>query len=106
LGGEAIRQLAATKSSADYEAELVPGAARADLDEAMIAEYLAEREKRGHKHLGSADELLFEIGALMPADNPEPKVSSGRVRTCDRRPPAFCYSGATRRPIFRTAVWS
>ncbi len=66
LGGEAIRQLAATKSSADYEAELVPGAARADLDEAMIAEYLAEREKRGHKHLGSADELLLEIGALMP----------------------------------------
>ena len=67
LGGEAIRQLAATKSSADYEAELVPGATRADLDEAMIAAYLAEREKRGRKHLGSPDELLAEIGAMMPA---------------------------------------
>jgi ATP-dependent DNA helicase RecG len=67
LGGEAIRQLAATKSSADYEAELVPGATRADLDETMIGAYLAEREKRGRKHLGLPDELLVEIGAMMPA---------------------------------------
>jgi len=67
LGGEAIRQLAATKSSADYEAEPVPGATRADLDDAVIAEYLVEREKRGRKHLGSVDELLADIGAIMPA---------------------------------------
>ena len=67
LGGEAIRQLAATKSSADYEAEPVPGATRADLDDAVIAEYLVEREKRGRKHLGSPDELLVDIGAMMPA---------------------------------------
>ena len=70
LGGEAIRQLAATKSSADYEAELVPGATRADLDEAIITEYLEEREKRGRKHLGSPDELLIEIGATMPEGTP------------------------------------
>jgi len=70
LGGEAIRQLAATKSVADYEAEPAPGAARADLDDAIIAEYLAEREKRGHKHIGSTDELLMEIGALTPAGQP------------------------------------
>ena len=70
LGGEAIRQLAATKSSADYEAEPVPGASRADLDDAIIAEYLDEREKRGRKHLGSPDELLAEIGAVMPGGAP------------------------------------
>jgi len=67
LGGEAIRQLAATKSSADYEAEPAPGATRADLDDAIIAEYLVEREKRGRKHLGSPDELLAEIGAMTPS---------------------------------------
>jgi len=68
LGGEAIRQLAATKSSADYEAEPVPGAARADLDDAVIAEYMAEREKRGRKHIGTVEELLVEIGAVTPTD--------------------------------------
>ncbi len=67
LGGEAIRLLAATKSSADYEAEPVPGATRADLDDAIITEYLAEREKRGRKHIGLSDELLVEIGAATPA---------------------------------------
>jgi len=70
LGGEAIRQLAATKSSADYEAEPVPGATRADLDDAVIAEYLVEREKRGRKHLGSPDELLTDLGAMTPAGQP------------------------------------
>jgi len=70
LGGEAIRQLAATKSSADYEAEPVPGATRADLDDSIITEYLQVREKRGRKHLGSADELLVEIGALTSHDVP------------------------------------
>jgi len=70
LGGEAIRQLAATKSSADHEAEPVPGATRADLDDAIIAEYLAERDKRGRKHLGSPEDLLIEIGALTPALQP------------------------------------
>ena len=70
LGGEAIRQLAATKSSADYEAEPVPGATRADLDDAVIAEYTVEREKRGRKHLGSADELLADLGAMSPAGHP------------------------------------
>ena len=70
LGGEAIRQLAATKSSADYEAESVPGATRADLDDAVIAEYTVEREKRGRKHIGSPDELLIDIGAMTPTGHP------------------------------------
>jgi ATP-dependent DNA helicase RecG len=85
LGGEAIRQLAATKSSADYEAEPVPGATRADLDDAIVAEYLQEREKRGRKHLGSADEMLVEIGALTPASQP---TTSG-ILLFGRNPQAF-----------------
>ncbi len=85
LGGEAIRQLAATKSSADYEAEPVPGAARADLDDAVLAEYQAEREKRGRKHLGSTDELLIEIGAMTSAGQP---TTSG-VLLFGRNPQAF-----------------
>jgi ATP-dependent DNA helicase RecG len=85
LGGEAIRQLAATKSSADYEAEPAPGAARSDLDEAIIAEYLAEREKRGRKHLGSVDELLIETGAMTSAGQP---TTSG-ILLFGRNPQAF-----------------
>jgi ATP-dependent DNA helicase RecG len=85
LRGEAIRQLAATKSSADYEAEPVPGATRADLDDAVISEYLAEREKRGRKHIGSTDELLIEIGAAMPSGHP---TTSG-VLLFGRNPQAF-----------------
>ena len=85
LGGEAIRQLAATKSSADYEAEPTPGAARADLDDAIITEYLAEREKRGRKHLGSVDELLIEIGAMTSAGQP---TASGML-LFGRNPQAF-----------------
>jgi ATP-dependent DNA helicase RecG len=85
LGGEAIRQLAATKSSADYEAEPVPGATRADLDDAIITEYLDEREKRGRKHLRSADELLIEIGAVAPDGQP---TTSG-ILLFGRNPQAF-----------------
>jgi ATP-dependent DNA helicase RecG len=70
LGGEAIGQLAVTKSFGDYETEPVAGAARTDLDETIIAEYLAEREKRGRKYLGSVDELLVEIGATTTAGQP------------------------------------
>jgi ATP-dependent DNA helicase RecG len=70
LGGEAIRQLAATKSSADYEAEAVPGATRTDFDDGIIEEYLKEREKRGRKHLGSVKDLLDDIGAVTPAGTP------------------------------------
>jgi ATP-dependent DNA helicase RecG len=85
LGGEAIRQLAATKSSADYEAEPAPGATRADLDEAILAEYLVEREKRGRKHLGSTDELLTEIGAMTSVGQP---TTSG-ILLFGRNPQAF-----------------
>lgn len=65
LGGEAIRQLAATKSSADFESEAVPGAQRSDLDDEIIAEYLVKRAERQRRPIEApADEVLHEIGAL------------------------------------------
>jgi ATP-dependent DNA helicase RecG len=45
LVGDAISQLAATKSSDDAEAESVPGTKFDDLDPEMIAEYRAKREE-------------------------------------------------------------
>ncbi len=65
LGGEEIRQLAATKSAGDLEAEPMPGATRADLDEAMLGEYLEKRQQRQRRTLTQPpDEILREIGAL------------------------------------------
>ncbi len=65
LGGEEIRQLAATKSAGDLEAEAVAGAARADLDDGVIAEYVEKRQQRQRRALSQTpDELLREIGAL------------------------------------------
>jgi len=65
LGGEAIRQLAATKSSGDFEAESLAGATRADLDEAVVEEYLEKRAERGRRPVsGTVDDHLLSIGAL------------------------------------------
>lgn len=71
LGGDAIRQLAATKSAGDFEAGPVQGATRADLDDAIIEEYLNKRRERGrHPIRGSIDEHLISIGALTEAGIP------------------------------------
>ncbi len=71
LSGDAIRQLAATKSSGDFEAELVAGAQRSDLDDEVIAEYLVKRQERTRKPIaGSTDELLYEIGAIGESGRP------------------------------------
>ena len=65
LGGDAIRQLAATKSSGDFETEVIPGAKRSDLDDAVIAEYVEKREERQRRRFpGTPDELLLELGAI------------------------------------------
>jgi ATP-dependent DNA helicase RecG len=65
LGGDQIRQLAATKSSADFEAEPMPGARRDDLDEEMITEYIEKRQQRQRRVIEETpDELLQEIGSL------------------------------------------
>lgn len=71
LGGEEIRQLAATKSSGDFEAEAIPGATRADLDDEVIAEYVEKRQQRQRKIIEETpDELLQEIGALTREGKP------------------------------------
>ena len=65
LGGETIRQLAATKSSGDYESETMPGASADDLDAEVIAEYVARREERQQRPMREPQErLLQQIGAL------------------------------------------
>jgi ATP-dependent DNA helicase RecG len=65
LAGDAIRQLAATKSSGEFETEMLPGARRSDLDDEVIAEYMAKREERQRKRIAStSDEVLHEMGAL------------------------------------------
>jgi ATP-dependent DNA helicase RecG len=71
LGGGAIRQLAATKSSGDFEAEPVGGAGREDLDDEVIQEYLDKRSERGRRPVsGSVEEHLISIGALTPDGTP------------------------------------
>jgi len=65
LGGEEIRQLAATKSAGDFEAEAMAGAARADLDDGVIAEYVEKRQQRQRRALSQTpDELLRQMGAI------------------------------------------
>jgi ATP-dependent DNA helicase RecG len=71
LEGREIQQLAATKAVGDYEAEVVPGAGREDLDEAMIEEYVSKREARQRRRIsGTVEDLLVEIGALTPDGRP------------------------------------
>jgi ATP-dependent DNA helicase RecG len=71
LVGDAISQLAATKSSDDAEAESVPGSKFDDLDPEMIAEYRTKREERQHRPVAGNDtSLLTGIGALTEAGIP------------------------------------
>jgi ATP-dependent DNA helicase RecG len=70
LGGEAVRQLATTKSSSDFELEQVPGARQSDLDEAVIADYQAKCEERGRPYVGPVEEMLRDIGALTADGQP------------------------------------
>ncbi len=74
LGGEAIRHLAATKSSGDFEGELVEGATLVDLDKAVLDEYMRLRAERGQRVLsGSLQDHLVEIGAM--SDDGTPTVA-------------------------------
>ena len=65
LSGGEIRQLAATKSTGDFEMEPAPGVRREDFDDEVIAEFVTKWEERRHQEItGSVDDLLREIGAL------------------------------------------
>jgi len=71
LSGEEIRQLAATKSTGDFEAELAPGAERDDFDDSVVQAFVEKWEERQHREwTRSVDELLFEMGALTEEGHP------------------------------------
>ncbi len=71
LGGEEVRQLAATKSTGDFEAGTAPGAARGDFDDDVVEEFATKWEERHHRpRPDSVDDLLVEIGALDPDGSP------------------------------------
>jgi ATP-dependent DNA helicase RecG len=93
LSGGEIRQLAATKSTGDFEAELAPGARREDLDEETIAEFVAKWEERQHREwTRPVDALLLEVGAL--SEDGHPTVAG--VLLFARNPQAFLpQSGLT-----------
>ncbi len=93
LSGDEIRQLAATKSTGDYEAEVAPGARRDDFDDQVIGEFIDRWEQRQRREwTRSADDLLVEIGAL--TDEGRPTVAGVLLFTS--RPQAFLpQSGLT-----------
>jgi ATP-dependent DNA helicase RecG len=65
LNGDEIRNLATSKSTGDYEAEVVAGASFDDFDQAIVSEYIAKREERTRrKFSGDKLQLLHDIGAL------------------------------------------
>ncbi|HEX6384867.1 MAG TPA: ATP-binding protein [Anaerolineae bacterium] len=70
LTGDEVRNLAANKSTANFETEVVPGAHFSDLDPDVIRDYLEQREARGAARVTSTANLLFEIGATDREGNP------------------------------------
>lgn len=93
LRGDQIRQLAATKSSGDYEGELVPAASREDLSEEIIAEYLEKRAERTRRPVTlPIDELLAEIGAVDQKGRP---TTAGLLLFCANPQSFLPQSGLT-----------
>ncbi|MFQ5577750.1 MAG: ATP-binding protein [Anaerolineae bacterium] len=71
MGGEAIRHLAATKSSGDFETDPVPGTSLLDLDQYILDEYLERRAERGRKPPShNLEQHLVEIGAMAADGTP------------------------------------
>jgi len=93
LSGDQIRQLAATKSVGDFEAEPAPGAQRDDFDDEVIAEFAAKWGERQHREwTRSVDELLLEVRAV--DEDGRPTVAG--VLLFARNPQAFLpQSGLT-----------
>ncbi len=86
LTGPEIHALAATKVSGDYEAELVPGSDRSDLDDDLIEYYLEQR--RGAQSPGS----YLQREAAATDSLPSPRMARPRsAASCSlaKNPQAF-----------------
>jgi ATP-dependent DNA helicase RecG len=71
LSGTQVQQVVASRSSGDYEMEPVPGASREDLDEDVIAEFKRVwQERQGRQLTRPIDDLLTEMGWLLPGGHP------------------------------------
>jgi len=71
LSGSQVQQVVASRSSGDYELEPVPGASRADLDDDVLREFKEVWEERqGRQLTRSLDDLLTEMGWLLPGGHP------------------------------------
>lgn len=91
LSGDQIRQLAATKSTGDFEAEIAPGATRQDFDDEVIEEFVEKWELRQRREwTRPVDELLLEVGAL--TEDGRPTVAG--VLLFARNPQAFLPQSA------------
>lgn len=91
LSGDQIRQLAATKSTGDFEAEIAPGATRQDFDDEVIEEFIERWELRQRREwTRSVDELLLEVGAL--SEDGRPTIAG--VLLFARNPQAFLPQSA------------
>lgn len=72
--GSTISQMLANRPSGDFEMQPVAGAARDDLNEDVINEYLEKRQQRSPRSsIIAKDKLLQQIGAL--TEGGEPTVS-------------------------------
>ncbi|MDY6875261.1 MAG: ATP-binding protein [Chloroflexota bacterium] len=71
LSGDQIRQLAATKSTADFEMEPAPGARREDFDDDVVAEFVTKwQEHQRREWTRPVDDLLLEVGAVDGSGRP------------------------------------
>jgi ATP-dependent DNA helicase RecG len=71
LSGSQVQQLVTTRSTGDYEAEPVPGATREDLDDDILNEFIEVWEDRqGHPLTRPLDDLLVDMGWLLPDKRP------------------------------------
>ncbi len=74
LDGAQLQQLAASRSTGEYEAEPVAGANRDDFDPETLREFVEMWEKRqGRPLTRPLDDLLMEMGWLLP--NRQPTVA-------------------------------
>jgi ATP-dependent DNA helicase RecG len=65
LSGDQVEQVVNSRTFGDYEAQPVPGATRADLDDEVLKEFLEMwQERQGRQLTRPLDDLLIEMGWL------------------------------------------